>query len=125
MGITDQVEMPGYVSEAEKQQLLAAAQALVYPSSIEGYGLPAAEAILADTAVIAGANPALKEIAGEAALFVNPKQPRAIAAAMAQIDKLSVKKRLAQARKLQTKAYLDPKIDTMVVKVFKDVISEG
>lgn len=125
LDLASNVSMPGYISEEKKLQLLQGTQALIYPSSIEGYGLPVAEAILADAAVVAGDNAALREIAGDAALFVNPRQPEAIAKAMVEINKLPVRQKLSLARKLQIKTYLDPKLDTRIIKVFKDVVNEG
>ncbi len=51
--------------------LIAGAIAYVFPSRYEGFGIPALEAMAAGTALIASDIPALREVAGRAALFVD------------------------------------------------------
>jgi glycosyltransferase involved in cell wall biosynthesis len=62
----------GYVSEEDKAALLAGAEALVYPSTYEGFGFPVLEAMAAGTPVVTSDRSSLPEIAGEAALLVDP-----------------------------------------------------
>lgn len=72
----------GYVSEAEKWELLRCAEALVFPSLYEGFGLPVIEAQTVGTPVITAHTSSLPEIAGDGALLIDPVEPRAIASAM-------------------------------------------
>lgn len=69
----------GYVSEADLARLTAAATALAYVSLSEGFGLPMLEAMHCDTPVLAAHATCLPEIAGDAALLVNPLSEQAIA----------------------------------------------
>ncbi len=62
------------------------ASAMVFPSLIETFGHPLLEAMLAETPIVAADIPAFREVAGEAALYFPPEDPRALAAA---IDALS------------------------------------
>ena len=69
----------GYVSEEDLPRLTAAATALAYVSLSEGFGLPMLEAMHCDTPVLAANASCLPEIAGDAALLVNPLSTSAIA----------------------------------------------
>lgn len=62
----------GYVSEEDLKRLTASAIALTYVSLSEGFGLPMLEAMHCDTPVLAANTSCLPEIAGEAALLVDP-----------------------------------------------------
>ncbi len=62
----------GYVSEADLFRLTAAALAITYVSMSEGFGLPMLEAMHTDTPVLAANATCLPEVAGEAALLVDP-----------------------------------------------------
>jgi glycosyltransferase involved in cell wall biosynthesis len=66
------VVISGFVSDEELAALYRSAIALVMPSSEEGFGLPALEAMACGTAVITSNAAALVEITGDAALHVEP-----------------------------------------------------
>jgi len=71
------VELLGYLSRAEMWEVLSGAQALVYPSSDEGFGLPVIEAMSVGVPVISGLAPATREIGGDALLVIDPAAPAA------------------------------------------------
>ena len=75
----------GYVSEEEKVSLLSGAEALVYPSLYEGFGLPVIEAMSCGTPVLTSEVSALPETAGDAALLVDPHAIEDIAAGMERL----------------------------------------
>jgi glycosyltransferase involved in cell wall biosynthesis len=60
----------------------SAGEALVYPSFVEGFGLPVAEAMACGTAVVTSNRSSLEEVAGEAAVLVDPESPGSIAAGL-------------------------------------------
>jgi glycosyltransferase involved in cell wall biosynthesis len=62
----------GYVGEADLPAITAGATVLAYPSLYEGFGLPVAQAMAAGTAVLTSNVASLPEIAGNAALLVDP-----------------------------------------------------
>jgi glycosyltransferase involved in cell wall biosynthesis len=72
----------GYVSDAEREQLFRDASMLVLPSHDEGFGMPVLEAMSIGLPVIAANRGALPEVAGGAALLVDPDDEMAIAEAM-------------------------------------------
>ncbi|TNE48620.1 MAG: glycosyltransferase family 1 protein [Bacteroidetes bacterium] len=75
----------GYVADTELQQLMGAAIALVNISQSEGFGLPVAEAFHSEIPVVCSNTTALSEVAGDAALQVDPMSEMAVAEAMRQI----------------------------------------
>ncbi len=83
--LRDRVILTGYVSEEEKVALLGGAEALVYPSIYEGFGLPVLEAMACGTPVLTSDVSALPETAGGAALLVNPSSIEDIAAGMERL----------------------------------------
>ncbi|MCH6470290.1 glycosyltransferase family 4 protein [Sinomonas terrae] len=80
------VEFHGGVSEAEYEELLRGATALVTLSRSEGYGLPLVEAMSVGTPVIASEIPIFREVGGEAARFVDPDSSEAFAAAVRELE---------------------------------------
>jgi glycosyltransferase involved in cell wall biosynthesis len=75
----------GYVPEPDLPGLSAGAAALIYPSYYEGFGLPVAQAMAAGVPVIASDRTCLPEMAGGAALLVDPDSAEEIGAAIARI----------------------------------------
>ena len=69
----DKIHLPGYASRALAADLYRAAEAFVYPSLAEGFGLPVAEAMACGTPVVAADIEALREVAGDAALYAPPR----------------------------------------------------
>lgn len=67
------------VSDSRLNKLFRTSRCLVYPSLYEGFGLPILEAFAAGTPVIASDIAVFREIAGNAAIFVNPKDTKEIA----------------------------------------------
>ncbi|GAT34893.1 glycosyltransferase [Terrimicrobium sacchariphilum] len=76
------VEFTGYVDDAALIALYKGATGFVYPSSEEGFGLPVVEAFYCSCPVVTSNRSCLPEVAGDAALFVEPTDAGAIEAAM-------------------------------------------
>ncbi|MCK5943401.1 MAG: glycosyltransferase family 4 protein [Planctomycetes bacterium] len=67
-----------YVSERDKHELLRTCRAVVHASRFEGFGLPALEALAHGAPLVCADLPPLREIAGDAAVYVDPDEPEAI-----------------------------------------------
>lgn len=80
--IQDSVRFTGYVSDAQLAYLYRNTQAVVFPSLLEGFGMPVLEGMYAGVPVITSNVGALAEVAGDAALLVNPHSSEAIEEAM-------------------------------------------
>jgi glycosyltransferase involved in cell wall biosynthesis len=76
------ITLTGYLREPEKVALLAGAEALVFTSLYEGFGFPLLEAMAAGTPVLTSDLSSLPEVAGDAALLVDPGSWEAIAEGM-------------------------------------------
>ena len=79
------VHLTGYVSRGELGLLYKNALGLVFPSLYEGFGFPVLEAMMSGTPVITANVSAMPEIAGGAALLVDPRDAGQIARAMARL----------------------------------------
>ena len=79
------VRFTGYIADADLPALLSGALAFVFPSLYEGFGMPILEAMACGTPVLASATSALPEIAGDAALLIEPEDTSAIADGLARL----------------------------------------
>ncbi len=70
LGLAEAVLFPGFVAAEEVAAWYRAAEIFVYPSRLEGFGLPLLEAMACGTPVICSRTPSLLEMAGDAALTV-------------------------------------------------------
>ncbi|MGH9627908.1 MAG: glycosyltransferase family 4 protein [Bryobacteraceae bacterium] len=76
------VRLTGWIPREELYQLYEQAEACIYPSTFEGFGMPVLEAMAARVPVACSAIEPLKSVAGEAALLFPPEDEAAIADAM-------------------------------------------
>lgn len=82
-GLQESVVFLGYVSRTELPALYRRAACLVFPSLFEGFGMPVLEAMASGCPVVCSNTTSLPEIAGGSAELVNPRDPDAIATAVA------------------------------------------
>ena len=75
----DRISVPGYVSPGDLAAHYAAAGIFAFPSLDEGFGMPLLEAMAAGAAVLTSRTSALPEVAGDAALLVDPTDTGSIA----------------------------------------------
>ncbi|MFA6423643.1 MAG: glycosyltransferase family 1 protein [Patescibacteria group bacterium] len=75
----------GYVKLEEVPRWLRNAEAFVFPSNFEGFGMPIIEAMACGTPVIASNTTSIPEVAANAAILINPQKPFELTAAMSKI----------------------------------------
>jgi glycosyltransferase involved in cell wall biosynthesis len=83
------VDVPGWVGEVSDTELAAlyrGARCVLYPSLYEGFGLPVLEALACGVPVVTSAATAMEEVAGGAAVLVDPLDPDAIAAGIGEAE---------------------------------------
>lgn len=85
LGIKSRVVFLGRVDDSDLPALYRGANALVFPSLYEGFGLPVAEAMACGTPVITSNVTSMPEVAGDAALLVDPESIPQISAAIEKI----------------------------------------
>ena len=85
LGLAPALVVERFVEEATLRALYRGAVALVLPSFAEGFGLPVVEAMACGAAVVISRTGALPEVAGEAALYVDPHDPEDLAQAMERL----------------------------------------
>ena len=81
-GLADQVIIREHVGDDETRRVIGNARVFVVPSLVEGFGLPALEAMALGTPLVASNIAALREVSGGAALLFDPTDPRALASAI-------------------------------------------
>ena len=127
LGLNDAVHQVGYVEgEAALRDLYVAAGVFAFPSLYEGFGLPIAEAMACGTPVLTADATALPEVAGGAAVLVDPLSVSAIATGLTTLlDDEGVRERcrtagLVRAAELTWTAAAD-----RLVSVWQDILVES
>ncbi|MBC7226910.1 MAG: glycosyltransferase family 4 protein [Thermoflexales bacterium] len=85
LGLEEHVHFTGYVPDEDLPALYSAADLFVFPSLYEGFGLPVLEAMACGVPVVCSNTSSLPEVAGDAALLVDPADVRALAEAMERV----------------------------------------
>ncbi|MEA5153959.1 glycosyltransferase family 1 protein [Raineyella sp.] len=98
LGLGDRVELAGWVPADEIDRWYAEATLLVFPTLFEGFGLPVLEAMSAGCPVLCTDLPVLHEVGGDAATYVDSRDPQALAdAIVALLDDPQERARLSAA----------------------------
>lgn len=90
-GLAEKVRFEGFVPDSTLSKLYRGAEALVYPSLLEGFGLPLLEAMSRGIPVVTSNRGVLAEVAGEAAILVDPESISSIASGMVQVLEASIR----------------------------------
>jgi glycosyltransferase involved in cell wall biosynthesis len=108
-----------YVSLAGLVTLVRGARAVIFPSLYEGFGLPVLESMVLGTPVVASRESALPEVAGEAALLVDPYDTDQIARAIATIvNDADLRAELARRGPLQAAKFSVERYRERVAEVY-------
>ncbi len=86
LGLERRVKFLEYIPYSDLPKIIRQARALVFPSLWEGFGLPVLEAMACGTPVITSNFSALLEVAGDAAILVDPHEVKDIASAMSDLS---------------------------------------
>ncbi len=86
LGVQGRVRFPGWISDADLEDLYRVAACFVLPSFQEGFGLPVLEAMARELPVACSDTPALSEVVGDAALLFDPHDPASMAEAIGRVS---------------------------------------
>lgn len=84
-GVEDRILRLVHLTDEDLRLAYAAADAFVYPSLVEGFGIPLVEAMRCHAPVIASDIPAFREVCGDAALYFDPHSPEALSSCLFEI----------------------------------------
>jgi glycosyltransferase involved in cell wall biosynthesis len=114
----DGIRWLGEVGDDELARLYRGARCVAYVSLYEGFGLPVLEAMACGAPVVAGRNDASEEVAGSAAVLVDPLDPAAIAAGLAEaVDRRDELRDLGLAR---ARAFDWAEVGRATVEVYRE-----
>jgi len=85
LGLEQDVVFTGYVPTEDLPKFYSAAEAFVFPSIFEGFGLPVIEAMACGAAVVTSLGSSLEEVAGDAALLADPHSTDSITSAIDRV----------------------------------------
>jgi glycosyltransferase involved in cell wall biosynthesis len=122
LGLERQLLFPGYIAAEDKPALLSGALAYLFPSLYEGFGLPVLEAMACATPVLTSNVSSLPEVAGEAALLVDPRRVEEIAAGLIQlISQAELRQHLVERGLRQVQKFSWDKAAQQVLEILERV----
>ena len=123
LNLQNRVHFLGYVSDEELKYCYTQCQAFVYPSLFEGFGLTVLEAMACGSPVISSNSTSIPEVAGDAALLVDPMNSEEIAEAMIRISQDdNLRTQLIEKGRLRAKKMTWKKAAVETMAVYKSVV---
>ncbi|MCK5849990.1 MAG: glycosyltransferase family 4 protein [Kiritimatiellae bacterium] len=121
--LTGKVIFAGFVSEDELDNLLRTADIFIYPSLYEGFGIPILEAMKTGTPVITSNLTAMPEVAGDAALLIDPLDVNDITTKMATLLKdQPLRAELTTKGHKRSSGYSWEKTGEAYLKLYKEIV---
>ena len=125
-GLRGRVHFTGYVADADLPAVYSGADVFVFPSLHEGFGLPVLEAMASGVPVVTSNVSAMPEVAGEAALLVDPTNAFAIAEAIAQVlDDQALAEKLRTDGLERARLFTWDACAVRTIAVYRKVLGEG
>ncbi len=119
----ERVKFIGYVAAADKNALLSGATAFAFPSLYEGFGFPVLEAMACSVPVLCSNTSSLPEVAGDAAVLVNPTEGEEIARGLYEVTtNEDLRRTLIERGYQQTQKFTWQACADVVLRVFEEVL---
>jgi glycosyltransferase involved in cell wall biosynthesis len=126
LGLTDNVIYTGYIPGEDLVVLLSAAELFIYPTLYEGFGLPNLEALKCGVPVISSDIAAVREVAADAALLVDPHDPQELSGAMCKvISDRSLRDSLIAKGRERVKLFTWEKTAEKTLEVYKRTVGRS
>lgn len=126
LGIADDVVFPGLVDQKDLPAFYNLASLYLYPTIIEAFPIPITEAMTCGTPIVTSHGTGLEELAGDAALKVNPLDPEEIAEAIHRVlSDPSLAEQLSHRGLERAKMFSWRRCARQTLSVFEEVVGEG
>jgi len=123
LGLNKNIVITGHISKEELISLYRHAEMLVHPVVYEGFGLPVLEAMAIGTPVIAGNKTSIPEVAGDAALLVDPNDARELSIAILKlIQDDSLREELREKGIVRSRKFSWKRMAETVLRALKEVM---
>ena len=120
-GLENHVVFTGYVPDEDLVQLYNQADVFVYPSLYEGFGLPVIEAMACGTPVVTSDSSSIPEVAGDAAMLVNPEDVESIAQGLETVvTNTSLKEALGRKGVEQARKFTWEKTAEQTLRIYRE-----
>jgi glycosyltransferase involved in cell wall biosynthesis len=121
---TEQIHHLDYLSDAAVAACYRHAAVFAFPSYYEGFGLPVLEAMTLGAPVVTAATSSLPEVAGDAAILVDPHDPASIAAGIAQVlTDPQLRATLVQRGKIRARQFSWETTALDTLKAYRELLS--
>jgi len=125
-GMGPWVRLEGWLPPAEVERLYAESAAVVLPTMFEGFGLPVLEAMARGCPVICSDIPVLREVAGPAAAYFDPREPAAIARVLERtLHDPALLAQLAEAGRGRASTFSWDRTAAQVLEAFEATLGSG
>jgi glycosyltransferase involved in cell wall biosynthesis len=122
LGIGKDILFTGFVDDVDLPSVYAMADAFVFPSLYEGFGLPPLEAMAAGCPVVCSGTTSLPEVVGNAAILINPYDVQEIATAMKEVlSNARLRDDMICAGKKRAKQFSWDKAAKQTLEVYEEV----
>jgi alpha-1,3-rhamnosyl/mannosyltransferase len=116
-----QVRILGYVPKEDMPYLYASSSFMVFPSLFEGFGIPIVEAMKTGCPIVCSDRGSIPEVAGDAALFFNPEDPKDIASKILKMMDVKVRRNLIDKGKIQAECFSWNRTAVETLQVLREV----
>jgi glycosyltransferase involved in cell wall biosynthesis len=121
----DHIHHLNYLSDEEVALFYSKADVFVYPSHYEGFGLPVLEAMTLGAPVVTSHTSSLPEVAGDAALLIDPNDASHLAEAMLRvISDSQLRQELIEKGKNRSKLFSWEKTAQATLQVYRDLMTK-
>jgi glycosyltransferase involved in cell wall biosynthesis len=124
-GLIDHIVLTGYVINTDLPAIYSQSKIFLYPSLRESFGIPMLEAMACGVPVITSNTSSMPEVAGDAAMIVNPFKPEEITAAMVNLYNDSrLGEKLIQAGFSRASEFSWKSMAQEVLNIYKEIASQ-
>jgi glycosyltransferase involved in cell wall biosynthesis len=126
LGVAKRVHFPGQIDDSDLPALYSRCTLFILPSLVEGFGLPALEAMACGAPVAAANRAAIPEVVGDAALLFDPEDEAAIATTMARaLLSADLREHLVSRGLAQAQGFSSERTSGQVLTLLKEVSGRG